>query len=128
VKDIDPAWLGEEVRGVPGTWIGIQRLPRPGEFERFSAALGVQVHDFSAVNDDLEDMLAVLSLVDEYIGVSNANAHLRASAGVDATMQVLVPHPPEWRWGLAGVRSPWFAAMRVTRQQPGGRWEALHRG
>jgi hypothetical protein len=73
-------------------------------------------------------MLAVLSLVDEYIGVSNANAHLRASAGVDATMQVLVPHPPEWRWGLAGVRSPWFAAMRVTRQQPGGRWEALHRG
>jgi tetratricopeptide (TPR) repeat protein len=146
VKEIEAAWLGDALRGsggtphagllggtphaglLGGTWIGIQRLPRPGEREAFSAALGAKVHDFSATNDDLEDMLALLSLADEYIGVSNANAHLRASAGRDKTMQVLVPHPPEWRWGLEGARSPWFPAMRVTRQQPEGRWEALHRG
>jgi hypothetical protein len=126
MKEVEPSWLGEEVRGTQRTWIGIQRLPRPGELERFSAAIDARVHDFSAVNDDLEDMLALLWLVDEYIGVSNANAHLRASVG--GAMQVLVPHPPEWRWGLAGAMSPWFAAMRVIRQQPEGRWEALHRG
>lgn len=127
VKEVEPSRLGEALRGVPGTWIGIQRLPRPGEFERFSAAIGAQVHDFSGSNDDLEDMLALLSLVDEYIGVSNANAHLRASAGAGATMQVLVPHPPEWRWGLAGDKAPWFPSMRVIRQQPEGPWEPLHR-
>jgi tetratricopeptide (TPR) repeat protein len=127
LKEFEPARLGAALRGLPGTWIGIQRLPRPGELERLSDAIGMGVHDFSGANDDLEDMLALLWLVDEYIGVSNANTHLRASASVEATMQVLVPHPPEWRWMLAGETSPWFRSMRVIRQQPDGRWEALHR-
>jgi hypothetical protein len=74
------------------------------------------VHDLSAANDDLEDMLALLSLVDEYVGMSNANAHLRA--GLGRTMQVLVPNPPEWRWGISGERSPWFRSMRIHRPSP----------
>ena len=40
-------------------------------------------------------MLALLSLLDEYVGVSNANAHLRA--GLGRSMQVLVAHPPDVR-------------------------------
>jgi tetratricopeptide (TPR) repeat protein len=127
LKELEPSRLGEVLHGLPGTWIGIQRLPRPGELERLSAAIGATVHDFSGANDDLEDMLALLSLVDDYIGVSNANVHLRAGADAGATMQVLVPHPPEWRWGLAGETSPWFRSMRVIRQRPDGGWEALHR-
>jgi hypothetical protein len=125
VKEIGAQRLGEELRDMRATWIGIQRLPASGEFAQFSTALGATVHDFSAVNDDLEDMLALLSIADDYVGVSNANAHLRASLG--GTMQVLVPHPPEWRWGAAGPGSAWFGAMRVVRQQPDGRWEPLHR-
>lgn len=125
VKELAPAQLGAALHGARGTWIGIQRLPRPGEREAMSAAIGADVGDFSEANDDLEDMLALLSLVDGYVGVSNANAHLRASVG--GTMEVLVPHPPEWRWGLAGEASPWFRSMRVIRQQPDGRWDDLHR-
>ena len=127
VKELSPSRLGEALRGRSGTWIGIQRLPRPGEFAAFTEALGATVHDFSGANEDLEEMLALLALADDYVGVSNANAHLRAGARAGAAMQVLVPHPPEWRWGLAGEVSPWFPAMRVVRQQPDGRWDALHR-
>ena len=36
-------------------------------------------------------MLALLSLIDEYVGVSNTNMHLRA--GVGKTAKVLVPAP-----------------------------------
>ena len=39
-------------------------------------------------------------------------------------MQVLVPHPPEWRWGIEGDRSPWFPGMRVYRQAQDGDWGA----
>jgi tetratricopeptide (TPR) repeat protein len=120
VKEIDPEKLGELLRGGQGTWIGIQRLSREGEYDRLRAALGAPVHDFSATNDDLEDMLALLSLVEEYIGMSNANTHLRA--GVGGSMQVLVPYPPEWRWGVAGERSPWFPTMRILRQSATGDW------
>jgi hypothetical protein len=45
--------------------------------------------------------------------------HLAAAAG--ATADVLVPFPPEWRWGVAG-ESPWFPGFRVFRQRPDGDW------
>ena len=65
-----------------------------------------------------------MAVVDDYVGVSNLNTHLRAAVG--GGMRVLVPFPPEWRWGLHD-RSPWFPAMRVYRQEPGGSWEAALR-
>jgi hypothetical protein len=103
----------------------VQRQPGAGEREQLAAALGALVRDFSAANDDLEEMLALMSLVDGYIGVSNANVYLRGGAG--RAMQVLVPYPPEWRWMLEGARSPWFPAAGVHRQRPDGDWSAAMR-
>ena len=68
--------------------------------------------------------IGVLAVVDEYVGMSNANAHLRA--GLGRPMQVLLPLPAEFRWGIEGDRSPWFPAMRLHRQATSGDWsEAL---
>ncbi len=114
--------LRRALHGVAATWIGVQRLPQAGELEAAARAVGSAVHDFSTANGDLEDMLALQSLLDDYVTVSNANVHLRAGTG--GTMEVLVPHPPEWRWGIAGERSPWFATARVYRQTPQGDWSA----
>jgi len=120
LKHVPAATLADTVRGMRATWISIQRLPREGEREALEAALGAPVLDASAANDDLDDALALASVVDDYVGVSNANTHLRA--GVGGSMRVLVPFPPEWRWMTEGERSPWFPTMRVIRQQADGRW------
>jgi len=61
-----------------------------------------------------------LALIDDYIGVSNTNMHLRA--GVGKTARVLVPCPAEWRWMAAGEESPWFPGFRIYRQTPDGDW------
>ncbi len=131
VKEIGPERLGATLAGTRATWIGIQRLPREGEYARLSRALGAPVQDASDANDDLERMLALLSLCDSYVTVSNANVHLREGVArhgsLEASarpMHVLVPHPPEWRWGLAGDRSPWFADATVHRQTARGDWDA----
>jgi Tfp pilus assembly protein PilF len=120
LKEIDVATLGAALRGRGRTWISVQRLPREGETAELARAIGAPVHDFSACNDDLEAMLALLALASDYIGVSNANTYLRA--GLDKPMQVLVAHPPEWRWGAAGNASPWFARARLLRQRADGDW------
>jgi Tfp pilus assembly protein PilF len=120
LKAIDVEMLGETLRGIPATWISVQRQPAPGEREQLAAATGALVRDFSAANDDLEEMLALMSIVNGYAGVSNANMHLRSAAG--RPMQVLVPYPPEWRWMLEGNRSPWFPASGVHRQRADGDW------
>jgi Flp pilus assembly protein TadD len=125
LKQIPPAALGAALKGVRATWISLQRDPVPGEREALEAALGAPVHDFSRANEDLEEMLALLSAIDDYAGVSNLNTHLRA--GVGRGMRVLVPYPPEWRWGVEGSRSDWFAGMTVHRQDASGDWGAALR-
>jgi tetratricopeptide (TPR) repeat protein len=106
-----------------GTLLAIQRAPAPGEIERAGRAARRTVSDFSRANDDLEDALAVASLLDRHVAVSNTNLHLAAAA--DATADVLVPFPPEWRWRAQGT-SPWFPGFRVHRQGLDGDWtEAL---
>ena len=121
-KEIGTRPLAEALRAVPATFIALQRNPEPGDIDTFSSHLGREVHDFSDLNEDLEGMLAALAVIDEYVGVSNTNMHLRAAAG--ATARVLVPRPAEWRWMAAGSSTPWFPGFSVYRQSVDGDWDA----
>lgn len=119
-KTLGIAELGAALRSFQGTLISLQRNPQADETGVLEAAAGARVHDFSGLNDDLEAMLAVLDILDEYIAVSNTNVHLRACVG--RITRVLVPAPPEWRWMAAGRFSPWFPAFPTYRQTSDGDW------
>ena len=121
-KAIDAESLGAALARVPATFVSVQRDPLPGETEALERALGAKVADFSLSNADLDDMLALLDVVDEYVGVSNTNTHLRASLGRGA--RVLVPWPAEWRWLREGDASPWFPRFPLYRASPEGDWSA----
>jgi tetratricopeptide (TPR) repeat protein len=120
-KEIDLAVLGRTLRGGAGTVVSVQRALLPGEIDALAAASGRQVLDAAAMNDDLEEALALLDVLDDYVGVSNTNTHLRAALGKAGT--VLVPSPPEWRWAAAGAESPWFPGFRLVRQTPQRVWD-----
>jgi tetratricopeptide (TPR) repeat protein len=118
--------LAGAMRGVAGTFIALQRNPEPGELDEFDPMLGRPLADLTALNDDLEDMLALTRLLDDYICVSNTNLHLRATQG--SVSRVLIPNPPEFRWLARGVESPWFPGTAVYRQDVAGDWsDALGR-
>jgi tetratricopeptide (TPR) repeat protein len=119
LREAPGAALGAALAATRGTVIVVQRKPDPADIAAFTAALGRPAVDLSDVNDDLEDMLALMSLAHDYVAVSNTNVHLRASAGCPS--HVLVPHPPEWRWFAEGA-SPWFADAKVYRQGADGSW------
>lgn len=119
VKEIPPGVLGECLRGIGATWVAVQRELGRGEIAAISNSLGRPVHDLSDVNLDLDDSLAMMAAVDDYVGVSNTNVHLRA--GVSTSAHILVPFPPEWRW-MARGRSPWFPTFEVCRQDRAEGW------
>ena len=114
--------IAKALRPVNATVLVLQRHPQAGEIDALTHGLGRKVHDLAALNDELEDMLALLALLDEYITVSNTNVHLRAGAG--RTSRVLVPDPPDWRWMVKGDESPWFPGSAVYRQGRDGDWGA----
>lgn len=120
-KQVPVADLAATLAGLPGTLIAVQRKPGAGELAALGAAAGRTVHDCTALNDDLEGMLALLAVLDEYVAVSNTNVHLREGAGRPS--RVLVPCPAEWRWQATGRYSPWFPASPTYRQTLAGSWD-----
>jgi Tfp pilus assembly protein PilF len=121
-KSASPKVLGAALRGWRGTTILLQRGARAQDSAEFAAGFGAPFHDLSALGEDLQALLAVLSLVDEYVSVSNTNIHLLA--GIGRSARVLVPFPPEWRWLRREDRSPWFGDFPVYRQPVSRDWGA----
>ncbi len=112
--------LADAMHGVAGTFIALQRNPEPGELDANASLLGRPLADLTALNDDLEDMVALVGLLDDYVCVSNTNLHLRATQG--GACRVLIPNPPEFRWMARGEESPWFPGTTVYRQDMAGDW------
>jgi Flp pilus assembly protein TadD len=119
-KRIAPDALASALRGVPATIVIVQRAAATEDVESFARALGRRAPDVTVRDDDLRDALALMAVVDEYVGVSNTNMHLRAASG--RTAHVLAPLPTEWRWGAAGDESPWFPGFRIHREPSTAAW------
>ncbi len=121
-KEIPLRELALALRGTHATLLALQRQSRPGELAELRQLTGRDVHDFSAFNEELDDVLALLTAIDEYVGVSNTNMHLMA--GLGGTARVLMPCPPEWRWMAWGEESPWFPGFRIYRQRGDKDWSS----
>jgi len=122
IKNAPLDGIGKALKNASATIIDVQRLPASDEQNQLAHILGRDVADFSFINDDLEQTLAIMSLLDDYVGVSNTNMHLRAAAGKSA--RVLVTHPGEYRWLIDGDRSPWFPDFDLYRQKPDSSWQS----
>jgi tetratricopeptide (TPR) repeat protein len=117
-KSVPIETLLAPLRGA-GTVVSLQNAPTMQDLDEATRILGTRLHNLAVANEDLEEALALLSVLDRYAGVSNTNVHLRALAGKPC--EVCVPFPYEWRWGVEG-ESPWFPGSTVRRQSPGGAW------
>lgn len=120
-KEAPLAELASLLRERPGTLINLQRELSVEEQHNLEAQFHGRVLGVAGDDTDLETMIAVMACLDEYIGVSNTNMHLRAAVGKSG--RVLVPHPADYRWMAAG-RSPWFPDFHVYRQSTDGDWAA----
>ncbi|MCC7485253.1 MAG: hypothetical protein IT529_09725 [Burkholderiales bacterium] len=120
-KSVPVAALASAVAGWKGTAVVVQRNPDRGELQEFAAASRLALHDASDLNEDLVALHALLSVLDDYAGVSSTSMHLRAAAG--RTARVLIAFPPEWRWLAAGPKSPWFPGFSLYREEETPGWE-----
>jgi tetratricopeptide (TPR) repeat protein len=120
-KQISAGRLGELLAGLPFDFVSVQRNATDEAMRDLQQALGTRIVDCGDVNGDLEDMLALLSLMDDYVGVSSTNVHLIAAAGHRA--RILVPYPRDWRWQDHG-ESVWYPGFTTYRQAVGGDWSA----
>lgn len=133
-KKIGLSWRGgrpeaREARSIPlaawaplfeaapeARWINLQYDWRPEELE------GVPVRRLEGIDpkNGLDGLAALMGALDLVICVDNATLHLAGALGVPAWG--LLPRPADWRWGLEGVGSERYGAVRLFRQAEPGTW------
>ena len=69
------------------------------------------------------DTAAVMQSLDLVVTSDTAIPHLAGALGVPVWL--LLPHVPDWRWGLSGENYRWYPTMRLFRQRIPGDWEDL---
>ncbi|MGZ3241661.1 MAG: tetratricopeptide repeat protein, partial [Burkholderiaceae bacterium] len=79
--------------------------------------------DYSAKLQSFSDTAALISNLDLVICVDTSVAHLAGALG--KKVWLLLPFDPDWRWGLSGEQTAWYAGMTLFRQSAPRDWEAL---
>ena len=77
--------------------------------------------DFGDELKDFSDTAALCELMDVVISVDTSVAHLGGALG--RPTWVLLPFSPDWRWLLDRDDSPWYASVRLFRQQQPDDWK-----
>jgi hypothetical protein len=101
---------------LPGTLlVGMQRPPL-----RRAPPQGLLAMDWGADVEGFDAAAAMLAALDGLVTVDTALAHLAGALGLPAV--VLLPHVPDWRWGMTGEATPWYPSLRLARQPAPGDW------
>lgn len=100
-------------------FVSLQVGPRAAE----AGDLPGLVTDIAGQVADFADTAAIVAGLDLVIGVDTAVIHLAGALG--RPVWTLLPFMPDYRWLLGRADSPWYASMRLFRQEKAGDWEGV---
>ncbi len=117
LKDLTPILTQPRLR-----FVSLQPDADRAELEEVNRHFGVELVGESSETPirSLEDMAARLVAMDHVVSIDSPAAHLAGALGVRT--HLLLPSLPDWRWGLQGVRTPWYDTLRLYRRPRDGDW------
>ena len=105
------------------SFVSLQYGDVSGELETVSGEHQVNIHRWSAANDDYDETAALVTALDLVISVQTAVVHLAGALGKPAW--VLVPAVAEWRYLQSGDSMPWYPSLRLFRRRCANGWESV---
>ena len=127
-KSIPIEQIATALRGYPGTLINLQYRHSAAELDTFDKIAGQPLVNDPQLDlfNDLEAVVALISLCDRVVTISNVTAHLSGAQGVDTLLMVpgTTMHR-HWYWHANQGRSLWYPTVRVHTQSVIGRWQKV---
>jgi Flp pilus assembly protein TadD len=103
------------------SFFSLQIGPAAAQF----SALKAGAHDLGDGVSSMAETAAAISALDLVISVDTSLAHLAGALGTP--VWTLLPHVPDWRWGMSGESSALYRSMRLFRQQERRDWQGVIR-
>jgi tetratricopeptide (TPR) repeat protein len=111
---------------IAGThFISLQYGDYANELKEAKEKLGVTIFDWEEADSlkDLDNFAAQIAALDLVISVDNATVHMAGALGVSTW--VLLPFACDWRWMRECEDTPWYATVRLFRQNNAGAWDGV---
>jgi len=119
-RSIAPAHLAP-LLALPGiAWFSLQKGPREEAIAAVPRSDAIVRLDPAT---ELAETAALIDALDVVVTVDTSIAHIACALGKPTW--VLLPFAPDWRWGIAGERTPWYASARLFRQPSIGDWATV---
>lgn len=111
----------------PVEWVLIGGTTDYEALSPIAQAAGRRLHQLAPVDaaKQPEIVAAQAAALDVVVAVEGVAAHVAAGMGVETW--VLLAPAASWRWPAEGEATPWYAAARLWRLTPAGRWDELLR-
>ncbi len=103
-------------------WYSLQRGDGEDQIAHVPAASRLHLLD---ARNDFERKAALIENLDLVVSVDTSIAHLAGALG--KPVWILLPFAADWRWGVAGATTGWYASARLFRQPSVGDWSSVVR-
>ncbi len=120
LKQIPLGELLAQFESCSGTLVLLQRDITAAELKTVNTS-ALNCINMAAQVDGLEDSLAMMALVDEYVAVANTNVHLRTALGKPSSV-LTAANAIDYRWPAGHSSSAWFPGCTAFRQASNGSW------
>ncbi|MCE9648445.1 MAG: tetratricopeptide repeat protein [Parvibaculum sp.] len=87
------------------------------------SALKPRIEDLGPRVPNMSETAAAISALDLVISVDTSLAHLAGALG--KPVWTMLPHVPDWRWGMDGAAHPLYRTMRLFRQRSRRDWPGV---
>ena len=103
-------------------FLSVQYGDVTADFAQLQRATGLRLARDPEIDPmkDLDGFAAQLQALDLVISISNSTIH--QACGLGREVWGLVHVRPDWRWGVAGARTPWFPTLKIYRQIERNDW------
>ena len=73
--------------------------------------------------DDIEELAALIAVLDRVVSVDNTVVHLAGALGKSCF--AILSRVPDWRYRLDGDEMPWYPSVRLFRQTRVHDWQEV---
>ena len=106
------------------TFVSLQYGKTKDEIQEVREGLGINIISYEKVDNylDIDGLSSLIQACDTVISVGNVNCHLAGALGKE--IHVLLTDGSWWGWLLERDDSPWYASVKLYRQEKIDDWDA----